>query len=105
MTLEYSDTLTAIFTCTAFGGDGALLVLHWSPASTFDTSSQMEERNQDNSTTSTITTNPLTLSERGDTYTCGVEYEGGSSDSESIAVVNIGEPLQNAQIDYVYCSC
>ena len=93
MTLEYSDTLTATFTCTAFGGDGAQLVFHWSPASTFDTSSQMEERNQDNSTTSTITTNPLTLSERGDTYACGVEYDGGSSDSYSEAVVNIGEPL------------
>ena len=91
MTLEYSDTLTATFTCTAFGGDGALLVFHWTLASGFDTSSQMQEMNSDNSTTSTITTNPLTLSERGDTYTCGVEYVGGSFDSDSEAVVNIGE--------------
>ena len=93
MTLEYSDTLTAIFTCTAFGGDGALLVLHWSPASTFVSDSQVHVVNADNSTTSTITTNPLTLSERGDTFTCGAEYDGGSFDSESEAVVNIGEPL------------
>ena len=26
MTLVYSDDLTATFTCTAFGGDGAMLV-------------------------------------------------------------------------------
>ena len=94
MTLEYSDTLTATFTCTAFGGDGAQLVFAWAPAAAFVVSdSQMEEMNADNSTTSTITTNPLTLSDRGDTYTCEVEYEGSSSDSGSEAVVNIGEPL------------
>ena len=91
MTLEYSDTLTATFTCTAFGGDGAQLEFHWAPATAFVSDSQMEEMNTDNSTTSTITTNPLTLSDRGDTYTCRVEYEGSSFDSESEAVVNIGE--------------
>ena len=92
MTLEYSDTLTATFTCTAFGGNGALLVFAWAPATAFVSDSQMPVINQDNSTTSTITTNLLTLSKRGDMYTCEVEYEGGSFDSESIAVVNIGEP-------------
>ena len=98
MTLEYSDTLTATFTCTAFGGDGAQLVFAWTPASTFVSDSQMQQMNQDNSTTSTITTNPLTLSDRGETHTCEVEYEGSSSDSESEAVVNIGEPLTNLTV-------
>ena len=69
----------------------------WAPASTFVSDSQMEATDAD-STTSTITANLLTLSDRGDTYACGVEYDGGSFDSESEAVINIGEPLTKLTI-------
>ena len=68
MTLEYSDDdLTATFTCTAFGGDGAMLVFTWSATDStagLDIYSQSETLNPDYSTTSTITTNTLTLADR-----------------------------------------
>ena len=91
MTLEYSDNLTATFTCTAFGGDGAMLVFDWatnSPAG-FDTSSQMETTNADNSTTSTITTNTLTEDDRDSMYTCAVVYNGSSVENEETATISI----------------
>ena len=91
MTLEYSDTLTATFTCTAFGGDGAQLEFEWTPENAFDSSPETEDTNPDNST-STVTTNPLTLSERGDII-CEVDYTGASSQSQSSAVLNIGKEL------------
>ena len=93
MTLEYSDDLTATFTCTAFGGDGAMLVFTWSTDSPagLDTSSQSETLNSDNSTTSTITTNTLTVDESGSEYTCDVMYQGGSEGREAMATLNIGK--------------
>ena len=93
MTLEYSDDLTATFTCTAFGGDGAMLVFTWSaPDSTagLDTSSQRETLNPDSSITSTITTNTLTLADRGSEYTCTVIYDGSSFGNEETATIIIG---------------
>ena len=94
MTLEYSDDdQTATFTCTAFGGDGAMLNITWvtNSASGFNTSSQMETLNSDNSTTSTITTNTLTVDDSGSEYTCDVMYQGGSDESDATATLNIGK--------------
>ena len=102
VTLEYSDDdLTATFTCTAFGGDGAMLDFTWfavdSPAG-LDTSSQRETLNPDNSTTSTITTNILTVDDSGSEYTCDVRYQSGSEVSDAMATLNIGKYI----ITYVY---
>ena len=93
MTLEYSDNLTATFTCTAFGGVGAMLVFTWltnSPAG-LDMPSQRETLNPDNSTTSTITTNTLTLADRDSEYTCSVVYDGSSLGNEVTATISIGK--------------
>ena len=93
MTLEYSDDLTATFTCTAFDGDGAMLVFTWSDTNSvagLDISSQSETLNPDNSTTSTITTNTLTLADRDSEYTCTVIYDGSSFGNEETATIIIG---------------
>ena len=91
ITLEYSDDLTATFTCTAFGGDGAMLVFTWSTDSPagLNTSSQRETLNPDNSVTSTIT-NTLTLTDRDSEYTCTVIYDGSSFGNEETATIIIG---------------
>lgn len=95
MTLEYRDLLTATFTCTAFGGDHSQLLITWtSPSSDtgFNTSSRIEIRNSDNSTTSRITTLPLSLSDRGSQSTCDVAYPSGpTAEVEASATLNIGE--------------
>ena len=94
MILEYSDVLTATFTCTAFGGDDAPLEIDWlSQATGFNISSRIDGINADNSTTSSITTLPLSLSDVGSMYTCDVTYEGAPSgdDNEASASVDIGE--------------
>ena len=95
MTLEYSDDdLTATFTCTAFGGDGAMLDFTWSDTDSpagLDISSQSQILNPDNSVTSTITTNTLTVGDSGSEYSCDVMYQGGSEESEAMATLNIGE--------------
>ena len=94
MTLEYSDDLTATFTCTAFGGDGAMLVFTWSATDSpagLNTSSQMETLNPDNSITSTITTNTLTLADRDSEYTCTVVYDGNLLGNEETATISIGK--------------
>ncbi|CAI8010587.1 Neural cell adhesion molecule L1 [Geodia barretti] len=93
MILEYSDVLTATFTCTAFGGDNAPLTIDWlapSDVTGLNISSKTEDINADNSTTSSITTLPLSLSDRGSMYTCDVTYEGApSDDTEASASVDI----------------
>ena len=105
VTLEYSDNdLTAPFTCTAFGGDGAMLVFTWltNSASGLNTSSLSETINPDNSITSTITTNPLTVDDSGKEYTCDVIYQGGSEVNDAKATLNIGEKIiENRIINYL----
>ena len=96
MILEYTDVLTATFTCTAFGGNDAPLEIDWlAEATGFNTSSssRTDVINADNSTTSSITTLPLSLSDRGSMYTCDVTYEGAPDDpdTETSATVDIGE--------------
>ena len=91
--LEYRVMLTATFTCTAFGGDNAELIFTWTTldATEFDTNSRVEVDNADGSTTSTITTLPLSLSDRGKSYTCDVAYESDTSqEDEASATLNIG---------------
>ena len=94
MTLEYSDDLTATFTCTAFGGDDAVLVFTWSDTNStaaLNASSQSETLNSNNSVTSTITTNTLTLADRDSEYTCTVVYEGTLPKNEEKANITIGK--------------
>ena len=89
MTLEYSDTLTATFTCTAFGGDGAMLEFPWSTSGA-SVGSQTETVNADNSTTTSLTTGPLNLNDRGSIITCEVRYSGGTEVDDDTATLYIG---------------
>ena len=95
VTVEYKDDLTASFTCTAFGGDNEELVFTWitpNDATNFDTDTQVETLNADNTITSTITTLPLSLSDRMQVYACDVAYDGfPDRDDESFATLNIGK--------------
>ena len=94
MTIEYSDDLTATFTCTAFGGNDTVLVFTWSQAGSpagLNMTSERETLNPDNSTTSTITTNTLSLADRGSQYVCDVEYDGSSEGNDAEATLNIGK--------------
>ena len=94
MTLEYIDDQTATFTCTAFGGNNAQLLFRWISDIIFDTSSQQEMQNADNSTTSIVTTLPLSLASRGETYTCNVAYSHSpQSSSDATAALSIGEKI------------
>ena len=90
----YRDILRATFTCTAFGGDNTQLEFSWiapNDATGFDTSTFVQYVNEDNSTTSNVSTLPLSLSDRGQSYTCDVAYEGVlGSDNEASATLNIG---------------
>lgn len=98
MVVEYSDVLTATFTCTAFGGDGAQLVFTWTHmgGTGLNDTSKVEVENSDNSTTSTITTFSLSLSDRGNSYTCDVAYASDpSEEDEASATLNIGEYRYN----------
>ena len=95
VTLEYRDVLTASLTCTAFGGDSAELIFTWISASGitgYNVSSNIEIQNSDNSTTSRITTLPLSLSDRGSRYTCDVAYASNPTEEvEASATLNIGK--------------
>ena len=94
MILEYTDVLTATFTCTAFGGNDAPLEIDWlAEATGVNINSRTDVINADNSSTSSITTLPLSLSDRGSVYSCDVTYEGAPSDpdTEASATVDIGE--------------
>ena len=97
VTVEYSDGVTASFTCTAFGGDNEELVFTWIPpndATDFDDNTQVETMNADNSTTSTITTLTLSLSDRMQVYTCNVAYaDFPDGQEDSIATLNISKPV------------
>ena len=94
MTLEYSDDLTAIFTCTAFGGDDATLEFDWDESDSsagLNDDTEMTITNTNNSVTSTITTNTLTLDDRGSEYACEVEYQSGAFANMNTATLNIGK--------------
>ena len=98
--IQYSDDLTATLTCTAFGGDGVELHFRWSSpnnAIPFNTDSHVEIANEDYSTTSIITTDPLSLAHRGEMYTCDVAYASNpSEENEVLATLNIGEIMTSA---------
>ena len=95
MILEYNDVLTATFTCTAFGGNDTPLEIDWlaeAEVTGFNVSSRTDDINADNSTTSSITTLPLSLSDRGATYTCDVAYASPPKVvTDALATVDIGE--------------
>ena len=108
VTLEYSDDLTATFNCTAFGGDGAMLVFTWSATDSLaglNISSQMETLNPDNSTTSTITTNTLTPDDRDSMYTCVVVYNGSLDESMETATLDIGEIIYDITVNHTLICC
>ena len=97
MTLEYRDVLTATFTCTAFGGDAAQLEIRWgtseSDVTGFNSSSRTFANNSNGSYTSSITTLSLSLTDRGDMFTCRASYESASisNAAEARATLSIGE--------------
>ena len=95
VTVEYSDDVTATFNCTAYGGVNEDLVFTWiaqNDATDFNDSTQVETMNADNCTTSTITTQPLSLTDRREVYICDVAYAGfPDRDGESFATLNIGK--------------
>ena len=74
VTLEYSDDLIAIFTCTAFGGLDTEIVFTWSAEDLQDYSlSTVEILNADNSTTSTATFH--STQNRESLFSCCVSYD------------------------------
>ena len=93
MTLEYSDDLTATFTCSAFGGNNSVLVLSWthSVGASLNTDTESTTVNPDNSYTSSITTDTLIVEDRGSEYTCYAEYDGSSEVNEATASLSIGK--------------
>ena len=99
-TLEYSDDLTATFSCTAFGGNNSVLVLSWTHSAGANLNADTENTtvSPDDSYTSTITTDTLTLDDRGSEYTCEVEYDGSASVNEATATLSIGKEIYR-----VYC--
>ena len=93
--LTYNDHLTASFSCNAFGGDGNELEFVWSTTSSSglnDTSETTFIDPMDNSTTSEIHTNILSVSDRGSVYMCRVRYADASTlgNPESATIISIG---------------
>lgn len=96
MTLEYRDGLTATFTFTAFGGDGAMLIFDWSASDSdagLNLDSENETTNINGSITSTIATNTLTLRDRESRFTCEVRYIMTTSPVRTTATLNIGKRI------------
>lgn len=91
MTLRYSDELTATFVCTAFGGENTQLVFTWNPSTKFDQAPLQPTENADKSTTSTITTLPLSLRDREGVCTCQVRFMNTLAFAEASATLSIGE--------------
>ena len=96
VTVEYSDSLTASFSCNAFGGNNSAINIDLIPpsgSSGLNESSRTVMTNGDGSTTLTISTNQLTLADRGSEYTCDVSYQGAPSeqDNEDLAILYIGK--------------
>ena len=86
MEVSDNDNVTAFFTCTAFGGDDAVLDITWSGLNVLLESGNL---NPDNSITSTLITGVLTLEDRGD-VTCTVMFQDGINGSRETASLNIG---------------
>lgn len=92
MTLVYSTMLTTTLSCTAFGGNGAQLEFIWtSTVGGLDQDTQIETLNEDNSTTSTISTMILTVENIG-RYICDVAYQSSPDDTDDLsATINISK--------------
>ena len=112
----YRDNLTAVFTCNAFGGDGAMLGFQWSVVNSdssltaldpnLDTVFQREYINEeDNSTTSEIIIN-VTLADRGNKYACQVRYTRDAATfgmPETASILSIGRYYcYNIHVDTCY---
>lgn len=85
VTVQFTK-LTASLNCNAFGGDGIELEFMW----TFQSSAGLNESSEtlvidpvDNSTTSTIKTNVLSISDRGSQFMCQVRYAAPDPNSAS----------------------
>ena len=94
--VEYSDSLTASFSCNVFGGNNSAINIDLIPpsgSSGLNESFQTVMTNPDGSTTLTINTNQLTLADRGSEYTCDVFYQGAPSgqDNEDFAILHISK--------------
>ena len=88
--LEYSDNLTATFSCTAFGGNESEINIAWATEIPDELQPPQEAVNPDGSITSIVTTNILNLSNRGSEYTCSVSYSGDSEVNEDFATLSLG---------------
>ena len=96
VTVEYRESLIALFSCNAFGGNKSAINIDLIPpsgSSGLNESSRTVMTNGDGSTTLTISTNQLTLADRGSEYTCAVSYQGAPSeqDNENFAMLYIGK--------------
>ena len=99
VTLEYSDNLTASFTCTAFGGSGTDIVFLWYITNLYDGGPQndfnsiVEIFNADNSITSTATTSTLSVGTVANIFDilCCVHYNGSNAEHCEEAIMNIGK--------------
>ena len=109
----YRDNLTGVFTCNAFGGDGATLDFQWSSInsdSSFavldpnsDTVFQREYINEeDNSTTSEVIINVI-LADRGNMYACQVRYSRDDATFGTASILSIGRYYcYNIRVDTCY---
>ena len=98
-TLEYSDNLTASFTCTVFGGSGTDIVFLWYITNLYDGEPQndfnsiVETLNADNSITSTVITSTLSVGSVANIFEvfCCVHYNGSNDVDCEEATMNIGK--------------
>ena len=97
VTLEYSDELTATFTCTAFGGSGAEIVFLWYIVNPHlgmqqtGFNSTVETLNADNSITSVATTNTFSVEDTMNLFLCCVHFNGCNDEHCETATVSIGK--------------
>ena len=97
-TLEYSDSLIASFTCTAFGGNDSEIVFLWLMIDVFSDEPQnnfnstVETLNADNSITSTATTSTLSVKSVANIseILCCVHYNGSNDEHCEAATLSIG---------------
>ena len=94
--LIYNDHLTVSFSCNAFGGDEIELDFVWSTTSSSGLNDTSETRfidPMDNSTTSEIHTNILSVSDRGSVYMCRVRYADATTlgNPETATIISIGK--------------
>ena len=67
-----------------------MLEFLWTASGATSVGSPTNTLNADNSTTSSVTTDPLDLDDRGSVITCDVRYSGGTEVDDDTATLYIG---------------